>query len=342
MEIKKLNKNYEVIITGATGFVGKVLMRKVIRNYNSSKILCLVYDKTSPLEISGRNNLDKLGVDYFYCDLTKKNTLLKFPKNPKLIIHMAAQTNTAIKDHSVNDLGTKNLYASFEKLEASTHFVHIGTMVSVVGRPNCSDPINEDSEDYPTNEYTRTKVEGEEYIASVAKKDKFRLTIIRPNTIYGKGFRSGSLFDMVGDMVNKNSIITRINWPGMSALIHVDDVVGVILKLSKIPPLPGKPVKYLAYSENLSISEISRVIHKKKKMKYDEIKIPNFVWQNIRGMRRIIPSFENILPYPVYNSIWRFGIIIDDVVWCKSDKLASKLKTFKPSKFKDRVTDVLL
>lgn len=341
--MKKKNiktRHFEIIVTGATGFVGRNLIRKIVGVYPANRILCLIYCKNNPQEISGREVIRDFKVATKLVDLVTGEGLTDLPKDPRLIIHLAAQTDTSIRDHSVNDIGAKNLYKAFGKLDKQTHFIHVGTMVEVVGRPNCQDGINENSKDYPTNEYTRTKLVGEKFIIQKCQKDKFRLTVIRPNTIYGKGVRKGSLFDMVVNMIKKGSIITKVNWPGRSALIHVDDVADLIIRFSKENPLPGKPQQYLAYSENLTVADISMLIHHKLKLKYNPVPIPAIFWTLIKKGRILIPFFEKVLPYSLYNYLWRFGIIIDDAVWCKSQKLFRKYPSFKPKKLIDCVSDV--
>ena len=332
--------NYDILVTGATGFVGKVLIKKLVKKFGNKKILCLVYDQNSPLELEGRSLLDKLGVSYTHVDLTDSRTIPKLEKQPQLVIHLAAETDTSKRNHLVNYIGVKNLYDSLKSIN-NCYFIHIGTMVEVVGRPNCSKPIDEASKDYPTNEYTRTKLAGENFIIEKCVKDKFKLTVIRPNTIYGKGVRKNSLFDMVTSMIKKQSLITKINWPGKSALIHVEDLTNIIMQFTKSAGLKGKPQKYLAYGENLTIFQISEIIHREINIPFKPIIIPNFIWVIIRQVRGLIPIFEYILPYNFYNSFWRFGIIIDNVVWCKSSRLSKKIKYLKFKKFNKSVVDVI-
>lgn len=214
-------------------------------------------------------------------------------------------------------------------------------MVSVVGRKNCKIAINEDTKSYPTNEYTRTKIDGENFLLNKCKKDKFRLTILTPNTIYGKGFRKGSLFDMVIKMIKNNSFITRINWPGKSALIHVNDVVENIIFHSTHSPKPGLSEKYLLYSENLSISDISKIIHKELNKKYNPINLPKQFWTIMSLSRNYFPLLENILPPQLYNYVWRLSIIVDDVVYTNSRKAFNKNKKWTPKLLRGIVKEIL-
>ena len=51
-----------IVVTGATGFVGRRLMRVLVSNYADEEILCLVHDQAeNELERSGRAVLDELG-----------------------------------------------------------------------------------------------------------------------------------------------------------------------------------------------------------------------------------------------------------------------------------------
>lgn len=329
-------KQYNIIITGATGFVGRHLIPQIVKVFPKNQILCLVRNKNSDFELEGRKIITKHGISTKYVDLATNYGLNDLPKNPSLIIHLAAETDTSKRNHDVNDLGVKNLYKVFHRLGPKTHFIHISTMISVVGRNSCKNPINESSKDYPTNEYTRTKVKGEEYLIDKCKKDKFQLTIIRPNTIYGKNVRRNSLFDMVKSMIQKKSIITRINWPGKSSLIHVDDVVKTILFFSKRKAHPGDPEKYLLCAENLSISDISKILHKKMHIKYRPINLPRWFWQLVSKLRLLTVYFEKPLGANLYNYLWRSSIIIDDVVWCNTNKINKVFKNWKPILFTEK------
>lgn len=333
--------NANIVITGATGFVGRRLIPQIVKIYPHNKILCLVKNQDNNFESEGRKIIEKYGILIRKVNLITGEGLKNLPKKPSLIIHLAAETDTAKPNHDVNSLGVINLYKALGRLNAYTHFIHIGTMVNIAGRLNCRYPIDENTTDHPTNEYTRTKVEGEKYLIQKCINDKFRLTILKPNTIYGKGFRKSSLFDMVINMVRNDSLITKINWPGRSSLIHADDVVKNIIFFSQKLPRIGIPTKYLLYSENLSISDISKLIHIKLGKKYSPIRIPNGLWKFISTFRVIIPYLEKILPTMIYNYFWRLSIIIDDVVWCNSKKAFNANKKWKPILLKDVIEEML-
>jgi nucleoside-diphosphate-sugar epimerase len=335
------NSPNNIVITGSAGFVGRRLIPELARLYPKKNFICLTKPNSSEFEALGLRILRKNGIRVLKCDLKDKDALKVLPKKPILIINLAAETDTFKTDHRVNNIGVKNLYKTIGPLNKKCHFIHIGTMVSVVGRKETSKTVDEKSNDFPTNEYTRTKVLGEKYLINKCKKDKFSLTILRPNTIYGRSVRPGSLFDIVKNGVLKQNTLVRINWPGKSALIHVDDVVNAIIQFTKIVPPPGKPEKYLLNAENLTIQEISLLMHSKLGIKYRPINLPEPVWGIARELRPTIPHLEHLLPDSLYNQLWRLSIIIDDVVVTDSIKVKATLKRWGPKKLEKCIADVV-
>ena len=167
-----------IIITGATGFVGKRFIKLAVKKYGVKNILCLIKDTDVPLEIDGRKLLNDMHVKTKYINLVTKKGLKNLPKSPEVIINLAAITDTAIPDHRCNDIGVKNLLNAFGALGPNTHFIHFGTMVAWSGRLNCTKPFDKNSSMSPTNEYTRSKVRGENILIERQKIDGFKLSIL--------------------------------------------------------------------------------------------------------------------------------------------------------------------
>lgn len=333
--------NLMLIISGANGFVGQHLTCRIKKYFKSSEILCLVAKminekllETEGLNIIKENNLKTLEVNL----VTGKN-LEKLPKKPELLIHLAANTDTSKEDHRANDVGTRNLLKALGPLDSKTHIIYTGTTVLYSGRRDCSKPLAESSKAATSNEYGRSKLRTEEFLKSEAVRQGFRLTVLKLNTIYGADPRTYKMFKVLKKSISKRSLTTRLNWPGKTAIIHVEDVVSAILKFAKKPPKPGKPETYILYSENLTTAEISKMMYEKMGVKYNPINLPEFVWKLCSYSRPFIPLFEKITPLPIYNLAWRFGLIVDDVIWCQTDKAFKALPDWKPRKFKDAVGD---
>lgn len=330
-----------ILITGANGFVGQHLAPMVKKYFKSSEILCLVSKtiKEGLLENKGLEILKKNGLKTLEVNLVTGRNLDKLPKSPELIIHLAANTDTAKPDHSSNDIGTENLIKALGPLNLKTHIIYTSTTVLYSGRIDCPSPITEKTPPSPTNEYGRSKLRAEEILKKEAVKQGFRLTILRLNTIYGGDPRTYKMFKVLKKNILSGALTTRLNWPGKTAIIHVKDVASAILMFIKKPPMIGEIGSYILYAENLSMSEISKIMYKKMNIEYKEINLPKFLWKLGSFTRVLIPFFEKIMPLPVYNLAWRFGLIVDNVIWCRSDKAFKALPNWKPKKFIDGVAD---
>ncbi|HET7098873.1 MAG TPA: NAD-dependent epimerase/dehydratase family protein [Patescibacteria group bacterium] len=330
-----------IIITGATGFVGKRFIKLAVKKYGVKNILCLIKDANGPLEIEGRKLLKEMEVKTKYINLVTKKGLKNLPKSPEVIINLAAITDTAVTDHRCNDVGVENLLNTFGKLGPNTHFVHFGTMVAWSGRINCSKPFSKYSPMSPTNEYTRSKVRGENILVERQKIDGFKLSILKPNTIYGSGMRPDSLFDFLSGLIQKKSIFARLNWPGLSSLIHVDNVAQSIISTISNPPSVYSNKIYLLHGEHLTLAQMSKFMHKEIGVDYKSINLPKLFWSICKTGRLFIPMFELVTSLKIYNLIWRAGIITDNVIYCKSNDMIFLLNGRQTKKLKNHIKEVL-
>ncbi|HEX6977548.1 MAG TPA: NAD(P)-dependent oxidoreductase [Patescibacteria group bacterium] len=337
-----MSKKYKIIVTGSTGFVGRRLIKLLVKKYNSKDILCLIWDRNSNLEKSGRKILKDLKLNTKKIDLVTGQGLKNLPKSPKLIIHLAANTDTNEKDHRVNDIGVKNLLDAFSPIAPDTHIIHISTMVAMSGRKNCSKPFSESNPLSPNNEYTRTKANGEKIILERQKKENFRLTILRPNTIYGSGMRPDSLFDFVKKLILKKSLLARLNWPGLSSLICVDDVAKAILLAVNNPPKPGKNNIFFLHGENITLAEISRQLHQKLNTPYKVIVMPKLFWSMASLERYFIPILEKVTNPKTFNLAWRASLIVENVIYCNSTKMKKTFPTWSPRKLSEEIKRITI
>jgi hypothetical protein len=130
-------------------------------------------------------------------------------------------------------------------------------------------------------------------------------------------------------LVDKNSLFSRLNWPGKVGLINVDDAARFILKSSLIAP--QKPKIISIATENLTLAEIFEKITIGKDLpagrqgkKYKQLKVPNFVWNLAKILRPYLKYFELILPSNIYNYFWRASIVVDSPLWCKVNVKGAK------------------
>ncbi|MCB0728433.1 MAG: NAD-dependent epimerase/dehydratase family protein [Ignavibacteriae bacterium] len=313
-----------IIITGATGFIGRRLIKEVLKNHPLESILCLIRDREDELEISGRKILEELKVSTKKIDLPSGRGMEDLPRSPKLVIHLAASTESGDEDHSCNDIGTRNLLDSLSPFSAETNFIFTSTAAVYSGRKDTEIPINESTKAVTSNEYGRSKIRAEEILKNYSEKSGFKLTVLRLATVWGEGTRKDGLFDSMNKLIKKGSIISRLNWPGKTSLIHVDNVAQIITHLSSRKQSNKEQTIVLSH-EGKTLSEISEVIHKKLNIEYKPIKLPNVFWKTSDMFVKRSNSLENALPSKLYNTFWRLNLILNDSLYCKPDEFKEKL-----------------
>jgi UDP-glucose 4-epimerase len=330
-----------IIVTGATGFIGRRVVARLVAEYPGREVVCLVRDAETPLELSGREVLARLGVRTLKVDLAAGRGMERVPRSPDLVLSLAANTDTEESDHTCNDVGLRNLYGALAPLASGAHFLHVSTTALLAGRADAGSPFTEETPPAPSNEYGRSKLRAEEFIAARAARDRFALTVCRLTTVWGEGMRPNSFFDVLKRMVLQGSPVTRLNWPGLTDLIHVDDAAELIVALSKRPGQPGAARLYTLSTEALTLAEVNRMLHERLGVEYRPINLPAPFWKAAASSRRLVYALERLLPARLYNPLWRATLVSDNVIYADTSKIKREFPGREPKRLADFIEDVL-
>lgn len=307
-----------ILVTGATGFVGRRLMPMLVKKYGSHNILCLVRDEQSDFESEGRRVLDSLGVKYIPINLESYDKSITGLNTISTIIHMAANTNTADLNQEINIKGTVNLLRIIKNISPKCHIIYTSSAAIFAGRKDCRSPLRNNSSGFPTNMYGRKKYLSEEYLLNMQKLIGFKLTIIRPTTIYGSHPRPDSMFEFINRSLINRSLLIRLNWPGKTGLVSVDDAARAVFNsINRSEKLEF----FNLASESPSFGQIVDAVAKAKDIVISKIALPHFFWTVCSLFRPVIFVLENFLPLNIYNLLWRSTLIVDDVIYCKKKDL---------------------
>lgn len=208
----------KVLITGATGFLGKEL----VSNFSKDDFEMICLSRFS----QGESSVSRDNVKYIQTDISASPAAadLEIIDNVDVIIHcagLAHQFGNVKRElfEQVNVRGTENIskYAVRAKCK---RFILMST-VAVYGEQfqQKSIPIAEDNKCAPKGSYAETKFEGENVCKEILIPNKIPLTILRPVTIIGeedKGnvmrlikFINSGLFIWIGKGENKKSLIYK-------------------------------------------------------------------------------------------------------------------------------------
>jgi len=196
-----------ILITGATGFIGKHLVKK-IPNYNIA------------VDQNGKN-----------IDLRIRKEVLKI-KRSDIVIHLAGKIPSE-KNHSKNIffehnfLGTLNILEYCIKKKVKK-IIFISSYV--YGNPE-KNPISEKHQIKPHNTYTKSKVLSEELCKIYAEKYKIEIIILRPFNIFGNLQKDNSLISNIIKSIKNNSHITITNKNNKRDYLFIDDLIDAIIKL---------------------------------------------------------------------------------------------------------------
>lgn len=209
-----------VLVTGATGFVGHALCRRLAEE--GETVIAFVRDrnKAEPLE--------RLGVECRPVDIRRPDEVIaRFPADVEVVYHLAAafRTEHARREefHAVNVAGTRHLLDAAET-RGARRFVHCST-VGVHGAI-ADPPADENAPFRPGDHYQRTKAEGERVIRDHAAGGRLPSVIVRPVGVYGPGdTRFLKLFRAIGRgrflMIGRGS--------NHYQLTYIDDLIRGIL-----------------------------------------------------------------------------------------------------------------
>jgi nucleoside-diphosphate-sugar epimerase len=180
-----------ILITGATGFVGSYLTKTLIENGHHCR--CLVRN-----EAKAKIRLpDSPKVEYWQGDVTDNNSLKGIAKDTDMIFHLAARMGhdrpspeAFDKFRQVNVLGLQNILEECRDHPGIKKIFHLSSTASYGILRNHI--INEQTECHPYTPYQVSKHEADQQALAYFHKG-LPVVIIRPCMIYGPGFEGDFL-----------------------------------------------------------------------------------------------------------------------------------------------------
>lgn len=259
-----------IFITGATGYIGNNLAKRLAQEGHIVHALCRSANK--------KNLLDQPNIKIFEGDITDVVSVETAMRDCEQVYHLAAYARVWAKDPStfyrLNVLGTKNVLDAAVKYGIKD--VVFTSTGGVLGPSNTA-PVKEDDPRFGNvfNEYEDTKTQAEALCKEYCNKYNMRIVIVNPPRIYGPGVESES--NAVTKLVK---LYLKGKWkimPGdgkrTGSYVHVDDVVnGHILAMEK-----GRAgERYILSGVNASYNEFFETL---AKMSGKKNKLYNFpVW----------------------------------------------------------------
>jgi nucleoside-diphosphate-sugar epimerase len=273
-----------VLVTGATGFIGRRVTARLLEEGNGVTALLLPGEPETGME----------GCTVRRGDITAPETLRGVMDGADAVIHLAGAVGygqTMERCLAVNRDGTKNV--ATETVRAGIRrFLHMSS-VSVYGRkPDV--PIDED---FPVQKigdpYGDTKIDAELILKDLGRRDLLDLTVVRPTVIYGPG----DVQFLPKLVENLKSGKARMIGSGVNTvdLIHVNDVADFFIILLASPGAVGRTYN-LTNPSNPTWKELLNFVAAELGLPPVEATIPYPAAYLVAGLLEFIHSFRGTPP----------------------------------------------
>lgn len=204
----------QVSITGATGFIG----RRLVRYYE---------DSGANVHILSRRNIqwENKGKVFQY-DLASCNAsdLVSFIETSDIVYHCAAELNDESRMFPVNVEGTRKL------LDVAAgrvgRFVHLSS-TGIYGFKS-DGIVDENTPINPQNSYEKSKAEADKQVTKFAKAGKLSCCMLCPSNVYGTDMSNQSLFQLIS-MINIGRFFFIGRAGAIMNYIHADNVVKALI-----------------------------------------------------------------------------------------------------------------
>jgi UDP-glucuronate 4-epimerase len=234
-----------ILVTGAAGFIGFHLTRRLIAegyhvigidNMNDYYDVQLKRDRLKLLE--GNTQFD-----FYPIDLSDREALYQLfeKKTIPIVINLAAQAGVRYSLSNPHSYVTSNLAGFVNILEACRHYSvdHLiyASSSSVYGA-NVTTPFStKDSVDHPVSLYAATKKANELMAHTYSHLFQIPTTGLRFFTVYGPWGRPDmAYYSFTKDIIEENSIKVFNNGDMRRDFTYIDDIVEGIVRLLDKPP----------------------------------------------------------------------------------------------------------
>ncbi len=215
----------KVLITGATGFIGGHLVRR------------LIGDKCPRVRGLARNvaraeGLAKLGAEVVQGDLGDATSLRRAVEGCSVVIHAGAQVSAIARRETFersNALGTENLLEACVTAGVA-RFVHISS-IAVFGLPTSGEITDESPRGPCGDPYCDTKFEAEEVVSRFIRDRSLPVSVIRPSCVYGPGSTHWSVIPL--KRIRKGTMFLVNGGRGTLNYVYIDNLVDAILLAAK-------------------------------------------------------------------------------------------------------------
>lgn len=261
-------------ITGGTGFIGRKLVLRHLKNGDEVR----VFSRRDPHQAKLPER-----VQWYSGDLTREENMSEFVDQLDILYHCAGEIRDESRMEAIHLDGTSLL------IRMATGRIKRWVQLSSVGayglNRNCM--IDENSSLHPSGMYEVTKAKSDILVTTASDNGAFESAVLRPSIVYGAGMSNQSLRSLI-NMIKKG-LFFFIGPQGASAnYIHVDNVVEALYLCGTLPQAKGQIYNISDYR---SLEEFVTIISSLLNQKTPTLRIPKKIMQAFVYCLGWIPRF---------------------------------------------------
>jgi dihydroflavonol-4-reductase len=284
-----------VLVTGAAGFVGSAVVRKLVEQGASVRAFVR---PTSDVD-----NLADLPVELALGDVRHRPTIDRAIKGCEAVFHVAADYRLWVPERDVmfesNVTGTRNVMEA--AAEAGVPRIVYTSSVATLGLAEAGNAANEDTPATSADmigPYKQSKFEAEAVVRAMVAEHGLRAVIVHPSTPVGPWDRrptpTGQIIVEAATGHMPAYVDTGLN------VVHVDDVAtGHLLALEH-----GKPgERFILGGENLALKEILTEIARISGRPAPRFQVPHNVVMPIAAMAEMWSRLSHREPFVTLDGV---------------------------------------
>lgn len=220
---KNINRKERVLVTGASGFIGKHLVKRLVKEG--------YYVRAFVRKLSYINELEPLGVEIVFGDIRHLPSFRTAVRGMDIIVHLAAATKGDPSEfEEITVGGTKNLI-TVAKDQNIQKVIYMGSMSvyeihSVKKGVVLTEEHTLEQRMKDRGAYSFSKGKAEKIVIGLLNEQRPSWTILRPSMILGPG--NDAFFTPIGFSIGNKIRLVIGRGDQKLRLIHVDDVVEAI------------------------------------------------------------------------------------------------------------------
>lgn len=219
------------LVTGATGFIGEALVRKLLARGDAVRVL-----------VRNRQKLERLGLgidDVVEGDITNREAVMRATDGVDVVYAIAGTFREAqLADRDYRAINVEAVGTLLEAAIANgvSRVVHCSTC-GIHGSIDEGRPADESHAIRPVGIYEETKAAGEQLAFELGRADGVEVTAIRPTPVYGPGdTRLLKLFKLA----RRKPTILIGDGTAAYHLVYIDDLTEAFVLAGSRPGVAGQ------------------------------------------------------------------------------------------------------